>query len=247
MKIFFSILCITLLTPAFGQNNEADSIIIANFIALVAKRDTHALAAHTRYPVSRPYPLPQVEDSAEFVLRFAELFDEKLIHALISSDPKNDWGHFGWRGLSLQSEDFWLHENGFYRGGCYLTEEAEKVKQDLLNKDRNSVHKSIRKFDSPILLWESEKYTIRIDKVEKGYRYVSWKKGKKLSERPDLILYNGNIEYQGSVGYRDFTFYSGPYKYIIGDSAVGPNEGDLTVLKNDVQLLSIPCYVLKIK
>ncbi len=246
MKNIIVLLLTLSLSNVFAQLDSKDSAYVTNFIALLVKNDTHALASKTRYPLERPYPLSSIKDSAEFVLRFNELFDQNNVRAIVASNPKEDWSHFGWRGISLQSEQIWLDEDGWFKGGCYFTEKATKKAKKILLHDRQSVHPSLREFENPVLLWSSESYTIRIDQTKKGYRYASWSKGKKLSDKPDLILF-GTHDYSGSGGYRDFNFISGIYKYNVGDSAVGPNVGDLTVYKNDVEILSQSCYEIELK
>ncbi len=56
----------------------------------------------------------------------------------------------------------------------------------------------------------------RIDQLDDNtYRYASWRKGKNESPKPNLILYNGKMEIQGSRDNHTFTFVSGRYKYMI--------------------------------
>ena len=75
-----------------------------------------------------------------------------------------------------------------------------------------------------------------IDKITEGknddiYRYACWKRGRDLSEKPDLILNNGTMDLLGSMALFSFTFTNGIYKYIIiqGES--------LMVYKNDILIL----------
>ncbi len=76
----------------------------------------------------------------------------------------------------------------------------------------------------------------RIDQLDDNtYRYASWRKGKNESPKPNLILYNGKMEIQGSGGNHTFTFVSGRYKYMIYRNLLGSDntpEINLIVRKN---------------
>jgi hypothetical protein len=63
---------------------------------------------------------------------------------------------------------------------------------------------------------------IRIDEITEGvFRYVSWKEGQKQSEKPELVLNKGSVEYSGSGGNHVYTFQSGKYTYRVFRTVMG--------------------------
>lgn len=93
-------------------------------------------------------------------------------------------------------------------------------------------------------MWQTEKFTIRIDELGDGlYRYASWAKGKALSEKPDLVLSNGTVRVEGTGGNHTYQFTSGPYRYecavtVLGERGMPP--GELVVYQNEVAIMHQP-------
>ena len=73
-----------------------------------------------------------------------------------------------------------------------------------------------------IIYCENGKFSIKIDKLKNGdLRYISWNKPKSISNKPDLILYNGKIERQGTGGGYHYVFKSRDWSYIIENNFMG--------------------------
>ncbi len=102
----------------------------------------------------------------------------------------------------------------------------------------------MREYKRPELMWQTEKFTIRIDELGDGrYRYASWAKGKALSDKPDLVLKNGTVRVEGTGGNHTFQFTSGPYRYecavtVLGEQGMPP--GELVVYQNEVAIMHQP-------
>ena len=56
---------------------------------------------------------------------------------------------------------------------------------------QNQIYPSVNTWKRNVLICKSKTLTIRIDETENGLRYVSWSHSRQMSEKPDLILYNG--------------------------------------------------------
>ncbi|WP_431121110.1 hypothetical protein [Flagellimonas flava] len=62
----------------------------------------------------------------------------------------------------------------------------------------------------------NDKYTIRIDQTQEGkLRYASWMQPKTPLEKPDIVLYNGEIEKTGSWGVAKYKFSGDNQSYIV--------------------------------
>ena len=107
----------------------------------------------------------------------------------------------------------------------------KNLKKDLINKEKENVHISLKTFESPTYKIKTKKYLIRIDKLSNDkYRYASWKISEKESSKPDIILKNGELEFQGSGGNHVITFSNGNYIYKVYRNIIGEeNSPDITL------------------
>ena len=214
---------------------------VQHFVDCIQKKDIAALSALISFPLKRSYPIPSIKDSAELRLRFSEVFDDSLVAMITSSDIDNDWSEVGWRGIMIANGALWLDTDGrLLRVNYQSVVEALKEKE-LIEKDRNAVHPSLKEFEYPEMVLETKKFRIRIDAMSDGtYRYASWGINKQMSEEPDLILKNGVVNFLGSGGNHEYVFVSGDFKYICSVNILGSDEtppADLVVLKKDKRIL----------
>ena len=210
-------------------------------IAAFKTHDRTAIAAHIRYPLKRQYPLPDIKNEAEFINRFDEVFDEELVAVIGSSNINTDWDNVGWRGIMLNNGVMWVDTDGkvIAVNTQNTTEQAHAEK--LIAQNKQSLHSSIKIFQKPILDWKTDNYHIRVDDLgDRNYRYVVWSIDKKISDKPDMVLLNGDITFEGSGGNHHYTFKNGRYSYILHVTVIGCDTsppGWLEVYKDDEQLL----------
>ena len=78
---------------------------------------------------------------------------------------------------------------------------------------RKHLYFELRNFDNEIAFMQTNKFKILLDYLSDGsIRYASWSKDKNISERPDLILKNGILKYDGTGGNHSYIFKN--YNYI---------------------------------
>ena len=211
-------------------------------IAAFKAHDKTAIAAHIRYPLKRQYPLPDIKNEAEFITRFDEVFDEELVAVIASSNIDTDWDKVGWRGIMLNNGVMWVDTDGkvIAVNTQNTTEQAHAEK--LIVQDKQSLHSSIKTFQKPILDWDTAKYRVRVDDLGDGnFRYASWSIDKSPSDKPDIVLINGDITFEGSGGNHHYTFKNGRYSYVLQVTVIGCDTsppGWLEVYKDEKLLLS---------
>ncbi|MGY3860763.1 hypothetical protein ACW5WN_04010 [Aeromonas lacus] len=207
-------------------------------------RDHQALANQMKYPFKLEYPIPAIKTPAEMLTRFDEVFDDAILKSIATSRVGQDWQTMGWRGIMLGSGEVWMDFDGKVIGINHQTAQAAKLKAELIARQKSGLHPSVQEYKSPELMWQTEKFTIRIDELDDGhYRYASWAKGKTLADKPDLVLKNGTVRMEGTGGNHTYFFTSGPYRYecvvtVLGERGVPP--GELVVYKNDVEIVHQP-------
>ena len=113
----------------------------------------------------------------------------------------------------------------------YQSDFEKKLRKDLIAKEKENLHSSLKTFESPTYKIKTKNYLIRIDELANHkYRYASWKIGKKESSKPDLILDNGELKFQGSGGNHTITFDNNNYTYKIYRNRLGTRDSpDITL------------------
>ncbi|WP_324005300.1 hypothetical protein [Aeromonas hydrophila] len=218
--------------------------LVQKVIDAAKGRDPKALARQMKYPFKQEYPIPVIKSPSEMVARFDEVFDDAILNSIASSRVGQDWQAMGWRGIMLGSGEVWLDFDGKVIGINHQTAQAAKLKAELIARQKSDLHPSVREYKSPALMWQTAKFTIRIDELGDGrYRYASWAKGKTLADKPDLVLKNGAVRVEGTGGNHTYLFTSGPYRYecivtVLGERGMPP--GELVVYQNEVAIMHQP-------
>ncbi|WP_429067780.1 hypothetical protein [Aeromonas bestiarum] len=218
--------------------------LVQKVIDAAKARDHKALARQMKYPFKQKYPIPVIKNSSEMVARFDEVFDDAILNSIASSRVGQDWQTMGWRGIMLGSGEVWLDFDGKVIAINHQTAQAAELKATLIARQKSDLHPSVQGYKSPVLMWQTEKFTIRIDELGDGhYRYASWAKGKALSDKPDLVLSNGAVRVEGTGGNHTYQFKSGPYRYecvvtVLGEQ--GAPTGELVVYQNEAAIVHQP-------
>lgn len=222
---------------------------IKKFILLFKKNETEEIVKRISYPLVRDFPIPAIQNEVEMNTYFDEVFDESLKTEIAKSTP-SDWSQVGWRGIMLNQGVVWLSDDATTITGInYRSKKADERYSKLIEAQKAAVHTSISEFKRPIFSSITASYMIRIDETTEGvFRYVSWKEGQKQSEKPELVLNKGSVEYSGSGGNCVYIFRSGKYIYRVFRNVMGEGyekavtlsvekEG-MVILEEDGDLLS---------
>jgi hypothetical protein len=244
-KSLFAILLLTLyFLSAFSQNGSTEyQKVISDFIACVKQQDKQELSKKIVFPLKREYPLPSIKNKQEFLSRYNEVFDDSLVKMITTSAPGKDWSKMGWRGLMLRNGQLWLNEEGKLIAVNYQSAAESKKRTLLVEKERGLVHPSLKEFKRPVCLLETGKFRIRIDDMGDGnYRYASWSLKNKQSDKPDLIIENGEFIPEGTGGNHRYEFKTNGYVYSCVVTVLGKEDdaspAELTIYKGERKILS---------
>ncbi|MPL66328.1 hypothetical protein SDC9_11998 [bioreactor metagenome] len=225
--IIFRILFLLIFSFLFANSNEftKDDADIEKLIKAFQENDIEYISNRAiAYPFKREYPIPSIKNQEEFKKRFYEVFDEKLIEKIKNSKIE-DWEVMGYRGIMLNSGGMWLNSYGYIIGINYETKFEEKLREDLIKKEKEQLHSSLKVPFYPVYKMKTKNFLIRIDKVKDSYRYSSWKIGKSESSKPDLVLINGEVDdYRPHSKNQFFTFKNKNYTYKIDIVDEGEND-----------------------
>jgi len=188
------------------------------------------------YPLQRRVPLSRIDNPKQFLEAYDEIVDEEIMTAIATSKVTTDWAEMGWRGIMFQNGSLWLDEKGKITAVNYQTEKGVRRRAELIESDRQKLHDNLRNFVEPVLEWETANYRIRIDRIDENrFRYAVWPVQKKTTEKPDLILNNGTVTFEGSGGNHHYDFKSGAVLYQCFVWVIGADDtpaGELQVYKH---------------
>jgi len=215
--------------------------MVTNFINYIKNDNQTALKSIVRYPLKRAYPISSIKNEKDFVSRYNQIFDTILINKIITSNINKDWSAMGWRGIMLNQGDLWLDYDGKLIAVNYQSNAEQEEKKRLIDNDKKTIHSSLKVFKIPAVVLETKKFRIRIDELENGfYRYASWSINSEMNEKPDLILKNGELNFDGSGGNHNYKFVNGHYTYKCFINKIRTKEtapASLIVYKNDDEIL----------
>jgi hypothetical protein len=244
MKFFSKIILV--LTIVFASNSFAvdkkENDYIFPIIGAFKSQNKNTISTLISYPLKRKLPIPFIKNKTELINRFDEVFDKELIDLISNSDVNKDWRQMGWRGTMFSNGKLWLDSNGKINAINYHTAKEKAFEQSLIEKQKQTLHSSISDYKKPILEWKTAKFHIRIDDLgDYNYRYTSWSINKKTNVKPDLVLFNGKMAFDGSGGNHHYSFTNGKYTYrcyvsLLGNSKSAP--GTLDVFRGKEHLLS---------
>ena len=125
---------------------------------------------------------------------------------------------------------------------------SEKNKENIdVERLRNIIWKDLKNFKSFKVYMQTSKFNVWVDQMEDGsYRYASWSKSKTIDQKPDLILKNGEVTFEGSARNHWYTFKNVDTKYICDINVLGKTNDDafLIVKQGEKTLLNQPAEFL---
>lgn len=243
------LLCFDLISVSGQDLSIKSQKVIRNFIENIKTKNKDKIANQVIFPLEREYPIPEIKNKNEFIKRFKEVFDNKLINDIVNSKIKKDWSEMGWRGIMLLNGEVWLSYKGELIAVNYQSKVEKKNLEELINAEKNTLHESLRNFKRPVCILETSKYRIRIDDMgNKKYRYASWKLQQNKNDKPELVLQNGEFQADGSGGNHSYIFKSGNYVYECGIIEMGEDDSppaDLTITKGEKEIVYQKAKIIK--
>ena len=119
----------------------------------------------------------------------------------------------------------WAGENGLITAINYESQKEQSIRAALIEADRKTLHESLRSFDKPVLKWDTRNHRLRIDEVGEHYRLVLWPVGLQFKDKPELVIEQGSLTYDGSGGNHHYSFTLGKKIYVCDVEVVGGEGG----------------------
>jgi hypothetical protein len=254
--------CLLVLLPVLssvigrGQDNElhpdADAEAwkkIKATIELIRHDRVASLAARIVYPLVRENPLPDIANRKEFDSAYTVIFDSTLKRALVRLKPSDLFQHEG--DWSYEQGDVWFASDGEIIAVNYSSPAERRRKDSLTEQIYQLLYPGITHWDRNVLVCSAGKRLIRVDEIGDDLRYISWGKGKTISDKPDLVLFKGVQKTDGTIGSYTITFSNGPWTYSFDYTAAGDDGDDLPlglyliISKNGKEVVRYACKRMK--
>ena len=235
--LVFSIFFLVIISAAFSDE-KSNRVFVDTFLEAVRDRNTDKIADLIHYPLRRQYPLPDIYDREEMIKRFSQVFDASLMNIIENSSFENDWSAVGWRGIMLNNGLVWINYDGKISNINHRSLYETETRNNIIFEMKNNIYETLREFKDPVLFAETENHILRIDLLhDHNYRLTLWPKGKEQTEIPDLILLNGRVTFDGTMGNRHFIFYRSDEQYILYVTVYDINHGEFVIYRGNTYWL----------
>ena len=238
LVVFLELMCPCCLFAKMDDQQYVNHVL--EFQNLIKSNDKVALAERVKYPLRRAYPLKPVQNKNDFIKRYDEIFDEHQKKLILSVSPRENledkiYGKIGWykslEGTLMLKRQYIASFVDMDLDGnlinILLSNTESKAKRDIeKNGFKNPV--GVPPFEQFVQIIKTEKFYIRIDKMDDGFRYMSWSVSKNKSDEPDLVLHKGTAEYIDDVdSLLEYTFTNNGYKYVVTNVLESAVNGDI--------------------
>jgi hypothetical protein len=188
-------------------------------ITLIKANKARELSTMVAYPIKRANPLKDIANAKAFIAYFPVLFDEAFKKKLTLYNDTDVFEHHGGYGLvgGPFDGDMWFNDRGDLKAVNYSSKREMALRAQLTKSIQSNMYPAVNHWDENILVLQSPRLLIRLDRVGQKTRYVSWSKGRPTVEKPDLVLNNGMEEAQGTQGGWTYTFKNGDWTYVVDD------------------------------
>lgn len=171
----------------------------------LADGDAPGFAALCVYPIQRPYPLKDIEDSLAMVDYFPVLVDDAFKDRMAKADVK-DWENYGWRGWSIGDDNALWFDDGLW-AFSYLSPAESGLQKILAREEIMTLAPEYREGWTPVAaMAQSDGGSIfRIDSKGDEYRLMKFDDPADVMRTPNLLLI-GSLRTEGSADSRIFEF-----------------------------------------
>lgn len=183
---------------------------VRKVILAVENSDTDGFAGRVSYPLSRPYPLHNIENAEQMKQYYSTLVDDSLRNVLASE--AREWGEYGWRGWSVRDGEFLWIDSLIY--DIPYVSVRERVNLDSLrHKDILTLQPDLRDGWEPVAAYRGDDGEIvRIDAMKgkqqtdsNALRMLLYAKGMQLTGNPTRTAL-GSLDLEGSALTHSYRF-----------------------------------------
>lgn len=184
------------------EDNDKLILIIQDIIRYGSEGNLEKLSHYVSYPIWRPYPLPMIKDSSEFMKYANIIWDDSLKNVMKTLKPE-DWSSCGWRGYTFKDGEYIWMDGDLITRINYDSKKELLLKEKLIEEEQRMLHPSLQ--NDIESMWISFKeindhFYGRIDVMKnKKRRICIYDKSQEISEMPKFVALDSIYDIQGSM------------------------------------------------
>lgn len=191
-----------------GDNSSATlpKEALTKLMKTFAEDDASGFAALCVFPIQRPYPLKDIQDSVSMVDYYPVLVDDSL-KTIMSHSQIDDWVNYGWRGWSLrESKPIWYDDGVQFID--YVSPAENGLRNILAREEIMSLAPQFRDGWTPVAtLQQTDGNNIfRIDSQGDVFRLMQFSSAMQAHGEPTLLL-TGSLRNEGTADSPVFEFF----------------------------------------
>ena len=225
--------------------------LVQRFKNAVKTNNPEEIAEFIEYPYKRPNPIPDINDAEEFVKQYDMLMDNDLRQKIVSSSML-DWEVVGWRGIMFDNGLLWLNTDGKLIAINKENQAEEEYIKKWYEKDRASLYPALRDYDTNLYIFETKQWNGRIDSLsaEGGdYRLILWRKTDEMSDKPEIVIDHGTVDFSETTSAGDYRFKRGNYIYSFTENSNAADQDKmpyvLIAYRDDKEISSAGAVLIK--
>ena len=222
----------------YAERSDEILATAQKFKDLLKTNNPQQIAKNIVYPFSLGQGVPNVQNEQEFIEKYDIILPDYLRQYFIDS-PTEQWGsgqNLG--GICLNDcPDAHLTDDGKI---IWIkdSEELNKYREEYIAKEKQIIYPSLKNYNYNLYTMETKDWLIRIDDMEglyevstqidipNIYRFTAWKKGKTISDKPDIVIDQGHTEKDPEFRYSPeyYVFNNSEYHAIFTNDPIGPMD-----------------------
>lgn len=178
---------------------------LTKLMKALADDDARGFAGLCVYPIVRPYPLKDIQDSATMVDYFPVMIDAPMRQRMAKAKPA-DWESYGWRGWSIGDDTpIWFFDG--VQSVDYMSPAEAGLQKYLSREELMTLAPRYRDGWTPVmsLIQIGGNKILRIDSRGDSYRLMAFDNPRDVSDTPGMLLL-GNLSQEGSADTRIYEF-----------------------------------------
>ena len=218
--------------PYFTEWSADVLFAVQKFKDLLKTGSPQLIAQNVIYPYKLGRGVPSIKTEQEFIEKFNIILPKQLRKYLIES-PMEHWSYNAYKGNICL---YWCFNGEITPNGKIVSvktiKKLREYRKEYIEKEKQTIHPSVKNYNYNLYTMRSKEWLIRIDDMngvykpanieedpKENYRFVAWRKGKTISDEPDIVIDRGSKSVFANKWISKFTFVSDEYYCTFEDKA----------------------------
>ncbi len=228
--------------PYFTEWSADVLFAVQKFKYLLKTGSAQLIAQNVVYPYKMGRGVPSIKNEQEFIEKYDIILPKYLRKYLIES-PMEHWNYNAYKGNICL---YWCFNGEITPNGKIVSlktiKKLREYRKDYIEKEKQTIHPSLKNYNYNLYTMETKEWLIRIDDMngvykptniddnpKENYRFAAWKKGKTISDEPDIVIDRGIKSDSPDRDINKYLFVSDEYYCIFEDNTENSRQNDTPV------------------